>query len=98
MAAAFTEGLLTNMLNPKAALFLIALVPRFVAGEPALGDALALSLIAVAGAVLWFLPVADVGGALRRLLARTAVLKAVGGLTGTALIALGVNLAVAGRS
>ncbi len=95
--AAFAEGLLTNMLNPKAALFLIALVPQFVSGDAGPGDALVLSLVAVAGTVLWFLLVANIVGALRRLFAKPAVRKTVDGLTGTALIALGVNLAVAGR-
>ena len=63
-----------------------------------LDHALVLSLVAVVGTVLWFLLVANVVGALRRLFARPAVRKAVDGLTGTVLIALGVNLAVAGRS
>ncbi|MEU3170231.1 LysE family translocator [Streptosporangium sp. NPDC006930] len=96
--AAFTEGLLTNMLNPKMALFLIALVPQFVSGDAGLGDALVLSLIAVTGTVLWFFLVVNIVGSLRRLFAKSAVRKTVDGLTGSALIALGIKLAVAGRS
>ncbi|GAA3830978.1 LysE family translocator [Sphaerisporangium flaviroseum] len=95
--AAFTEGLLTNALNPKAALFFVALVPQFVSHGASLGDTLTLSLIALAGTVLWFLLVANIVGALRRVFARPAVRKTVNGLTGASLIALGVNLAVTGR-
>ncbi|MEV4393144.1 LysE family translocator [Nonomuraea sp. NPDC049607] len=95
--AAFAEGLLTNVLNPKAALFFVALVPQFVREGTALGGTLLLSAVALAGTVVWFLTVANVVGTLRRVFARSGVRKAVDGLTGAALIALGVNLAVAGR-
>lgn len=91
--ASFLEGLLTNVLNPKAAFFFVALVPQFVAHDATLPDTLVLSLIALAGTVAWFVTVATVVGALRRLFARSAVRRAVDGLTGVALIALGVKLA-----
>ncbi|MDA0636134.1 LysE family translocator [Nonomuraea sp. MCN248] len=92
--AAFGEGLLTNVLNPKAALFFVALVPQFLAHG---ADALSLSLIALGGTVVWFLVVANVVSALRAFFARPAVRRALDVLTGTALIALGVNLATATR-
>ncbi|MGI5271274.1 LysE family translocator [Nonomuraea sp. CA-218870] len=92
--AAFGEGLLTNVLNPKAALFFVALVPQFLAHG---ADALSLSLIALGGTVVWFLLVANVVSALRAFFARPAVRRALDALTGTALIALGVNLATATR-
>ncbi|MCA2177815.1 LysE family translocator [Nonomuraea glycinis] len=95
--AAFTEGLLTNVLNPKAALFFVALVPQFVSPGAAPADTLVLSLIALAGTVAWFLVVANVVAALRAVFAKRAVRRAVDGLTGGALVALGVNLAVSGR-
>ncbi|WP_336205381.1 LysE family translocator [Nonomuraea sp. LPB2021202275-12-8] len=95
--AAFAEGLLTNVLNPKAALFFVALVPQFVSAGAFLADTLMLSLIALAGTVLWFLVVANVVSALRKVFARPAVRRAVDGLTGATLVALGVNLAASGR-
>ncbi|MFI7419883.1 LysE family translocator [Nonomuraea sp. NPDC049684] len=95
--AAFTEGLLTNVLNPKAALFFVALVPHFLSEEAAFGDTLLLSAVALAGTMVWFLTVANVVSTLRWVFARPGVRKAVDGLTGAALIGLGVNLAVAGR-
>ncbi|MEV0594827.1 LysE family translocator [Nonomuraea cavernae] len=95
--AAFAEGLLTNVLNPKAALFFVALVPQFVASDAALGDALVLSVIALAGTVAWFMVVANIVGALRKVFARPAVRRSIDGLTGAALIGLGVNLAASSR-
>ncbi|MEV0235486.1 LysE family translocator [Nonomuraea sp. NPDC050786] len=98
--AAFAEGLFTNVLNPKAALFFVALVPQFVSsvGSVApLGETLVLSVIALVGTVAWFLVVANVVGTLRKLFARPVVRRVVDGLTGTALIALGVKLAAASR-
>lgn len=92
--AAFSEGLLTNILNPKAALFFVALVPQFLAhGAGALG----LSLVALGGTVLWFVVVANVVSALRAVFARSAVRRTLDAFMGTALIALGINLATATR-
>lgn len=96
-AAAFTEGLLTNVLNPKAALFFVALVPQFVGSGASMGETLLLSVIALAGTVAWFLVVANVVGTLRRVFARPAVRRAVDGLTGAALITLGIKLAATTR-
>ncbi|MFI6738278.1 LysE family translocator [Nonomuraea sp. NPDC050451] len=95
--AAFAEGLLTNVLNPKAALFFVALVPQFVSSGASTGETLLLSVIALAGTVAWFLVVANVVGTLRRVFARPAVRRAVDGLTGAALVALGLKLATATR-
>ncbi|MFC4120827.1 LysE family translocator [Nonomuraea zeae] len=95
--AAFAEGLLTNVLNPKAALFFVALVPQFVSPGESVQDTLLLSLIALAGTVAWFLVVANVVGTLRKVFARSAVRRIVDGLTGVALIGLGLKLATSTR-
>jgi threonine/homoserine/homoserine lactone efflux protein len=92
--AAFSEGLLTNVLNPKAALFFVALVPQFLSAGVSV---LALSGVALVGTAVWFLVVANVVGTLRKVFARPAVRKAVDGLTGVALIGLGVKLATSTR-
>ncbi|TDC00036.1 LysE family translocator [Nonomuraea longispora] len=94
--AAFAEGLLTNVLNPKAALFFVALMPQFVSSGASPADTLVLSVIAPAGTVAWFLVVATIVGTLRKVFARPAVRRTVDGLTGAALIALGVKLATSG--
>ncbi|MGP3931681.1 LysE family translocator [Nonomuraea sp. KM88] len=95
--AAFAEGLLTNVLNPKAAVFLVALVPQFVSSGASLPDILVLSMIALTGSAAWFLVVATIVGTLRKVFARPAVRRTVDGLTGAALIALGVKLAGSGN-
>ncbi|MEV1178804.1 LysE family transporter, partial [Nonomuraea sp. NPDC049784] len=58
------------MLNPKAALFFVALVPQFVSSEASAGETLVLSVIALAGTVAWFLVVANVVGTLHKVFAR----------------------------
>ncbi|MEO3887692.1 LysE family translocator [Nonomuraea sp. B5E05] len=95
--AAFAEGLLTNVLNPKAALFFVALMPQFLSSGASLPDTLVLSVVALAGTVAWFLVVATIVGTLRKVFARPAVRRTVDGLTGAALIALGVKLATSGN-
>ncbi|MFI6503273.1 LysE family translocator [Nonomuraea typhae] len=96
-AAAFLEGLLTNILNPKAAFFFVALMPQFISEGAPLADTVTLSLVGLVGTAAWFLAVANLVGALRRVFARPAVRRTVDGLTGAALIALGVKLAVTTR-
>jgi RhtB (resistance to homoserine/threonine) family protein len=90
---AFRDGLLCNALNPKVAVFYVAMMPQFLGGHPAAGDTLLLSVIAAAVACGWFVLVAGVVGALRRWLARDRVRRAIDGLMGAALIGLGVRLA-----
>ncbi|GAA2671755.1 LysE family translocator [Nonomuraea recticatena] len=95
--AAFSEGALTNVLNPKAALFFVALVPQFLSEGAALADTVTLAAVALAGTAVWFVVVANLVGTLRRLFTRPAVRRTIDGLTGAALIALGVRLATSAR-
>ncbi|MEV0389102.1 LysE family translocator [Nonomuraea sp. NPDC050643] len=95
--AAFAEGLLTNVLNPKAALFFVALVPQFVSSGATFRDTLVFSAVALGGTVAWFLVVANIVGTLRQVFARPAVRRTVDGLTGAALIGLGIKLAATNR-
>lgn len=49
----FVRGLTTNLLNPKAALFYVALLPKFISADaPALPQALALTALSVAVATM----------------------------------------------
>lgn len=90
---AFRQGLVTNLLNPKAAVFFVALMPQFVSGDPRLGPTMLLSVIAVAITVVWFSTLATIVGALRRVFASARVRRALDAITGTVLIALGIRIA-----
>ncbi|MGA5299157.1 LysE family translocator [Nucisporomicrobium flavum] len=91
---AFRDGLLCNALNPKAAVFFLALLPQFLPARPGVSDTLTLSLLAVAITLVWFSTVAVLVAALRRLFARTAVRRGLDGLSGLALLGLGARLAL----
>lgn len=90
---AFRQGLITNLLNPKAAVFFVALMPQFVSGTPEIGQTLLLSGIAVVLTVVWFVTVANIVGAFRRLFASPRVRRGLDAVTGTVLIGLGIKLA-----
>ncbi|RAY14793.1 LysE family translocator [Actinomadura craniellae] len=92
--AGFRQGLLCNALNPKAAVFFVALMPQFLPASSGLADVLLLSLVAVALAALWFVLVANVVGALRRFFARPAVRRRLDAITGFLLVGLGLKLVV----
>ena len=91
---AFRDGLLCNALNPKAAVFFLALLPQFLPAHPGAADTLALSLLAVAVTLLWFCTVANLVAVFRRLFARSAVRRTLDGLSGAALLGLGLRLAL----
>ncbi|WP_328466042.1 LysE family translocator [Actinoplanes sp. NBC_00393] len=89
----FRDGLLCNVLNPKAGVFFIAVLPQFVPVDGATADVLLLSLVAVAVTVAWFFTVANLVAALRRVLARPAVRRSLDALTGAVMVGLGIRLA-----
>ena len=93
MSAAFRQGLLCNVLNPKAAVFFVALMPQFLAADATVVDAALLAGVAAAVALLWFLGVANLVAAMRRFLDRPRVRRAIDAVTGVALLALGLRLA-----
>ena len=66
----YVQGVLTNVLNPKVALFFLALIPQFIApgaAHPGLAF-LILGLTFVTTGTVWCLIVAVAGGVLNRLL------------------------------
>lgn len=91
---AFRSGLLSNLGNPKMALFFSSLLPQFLAPGPGwLGGALALGLVFVAMTLAWLSLYAAAVDRASGLLRRRGVKRAFDAVTGTVLIAFGIRLA-----
>ncbi|GGT96791.1 LysE family translocator [Streptomyces lateritius] len=90
----FAEGLITNVLNPKAALFFLSVLPQFVAGDGSLWQQiLFLGILDVLiGVVYWFALVL-IAARLRALLARPKVRHRWELTTGWLFIAIGIGVA-----
>ncbi|ULU26338.1 LysE family translocator [Dyella terrae] len=97
LAAAFRQGMLTNVLNPKVALFFLAFLPQFVsmqAAHPQLG-LLVLGLSFIGTGTVWSMALALLGGHIHRLLtARPRVGQWMDRVCGTVLLGFGVKLAL----
>jgi threonine/homoserine/homoserine lactone efflux protein len=93
--AAFRQGLVSNLLNPKIALIFLTLIPQFVSpGEPASTTGV-LAAVFLGLAVLWWRVFSLAVGVLGGLLSRERVRTTVERVTGTVLIGLGVRVALA---
>lgn len=101
LAAAFRQGMLTNVLNPKVALFFLAFLPQFVsmqAAHPQLGLVL-LGLSFIGTGLTWSTVLALMGGRIHRLLTTQPRLgQWMDWLCGTVLLAFGVKLALQQRN
>ncbi len=93
-SASYLQGLLSNVLNPKVAVFYLTFLPQFI--DPS-GNVLAQSLaFAVAHAfmgIAWLAAYAYVLVRLSRLFARSGVRRWLERVTGAVLVGLGVRLA-----
>jgi threonine/homoserine/homoserine lactone efflux protein len=91
----YIQGVITSLLNPKVALFFMALIPQFIApgaAHPGLSF-LALGLTFVATSTLWSLVLAVAAGALHRRLAGGSGALWLRRLGAGLLIGLGARLA-----
>jgi threonine/homoserine/homoserine lactone efflux protein len=94
----FRQGLLCNLLNPKAGIFFTALLPQFVSPQdPALAVSLLLTAIAAATSLVWLTVYATLVPRAGDVLRRPPVRRALDRVTGTVLIGLGVRLALSRR-
>ena len=94
----FTEGLLTNVLNPKVAIFYIAFLPQFIGpSDPVVAKSMALVGIHAALGVVWLSLVTVFLGRMRAVLIRPRIRRAVEATTGAVLIAFGARLAMERR-
>jgi threonine/homoserine/homoserine lactone efflux protein len=91
-------GLLTNLLNPKLAVFYTSFLPQFIApGEPVLLKSVALASIHAGLGIVWLSFYARTLVAAGRVLARPPVRRALDRVTGSVLVALGIRLATTHR-
>jgi threonine/homoserine/homoserine lactone efflux protein len=93
-AVAFRQGLLTNLLNPKVAVFYVALVPQFLPADPGVLDTVVLGAVAATVSLAWYVVLVTVVGALRRLFSRLPVRRAIDAVMGGLLIGLGARIAL----
>jgi len=91
--AAFRQGLFTNLLNPKVAVYFLALLPQFLPADGSTLQTLELAAIATAGTVVWFAALALVVGALKRFFASGRVRRGLDAVLGSVLVALGLKVA-----
>ncbi len=95
----FRSGLATSISNPKLAVFFVALFPQFVpSGEPVLPYALAMVAVQVALDLAYYSAIAWVVVRARRLAGRTGWMRWVERVTGGAMVALGLRVALDRRS
>lgn len=89
------EGFLTNVLNPSLATFYLVIVPQFIPrGAPFAKSALALTAIHVSLAATWHVTWAIAGGTLSQALSRTRPRRVLEAITGSALLALALKVAI----
>jgi threonine/homoserine/homoserine lactone efflux protein len=91
---AFRQGLVTNLLNPKVAVFFTALLPQFLPTTATTADHLLLAGVAASVSLVWFVLLTNVVSALRRFLTAPRVRRTMDTITGTVLVALGLRIAV----
>jgi len=89
---AYRRGLMSNLGNPKIAVFFTSLLPQF-ATHPSFALLLALGLVFCALGLAWLTAYAVVVARLGDLYRRSRARRALDALTGTVLVAFGVRLA-----
>ena len=92
---AFREGFLSNVLNPKTAVFYLAFLPQFVnpEGSPLLQSML-MAAIHFVIAMVWQCGLAGALNSAKQLLKSASFMKWMEGVTGVVLVALGIKLFV----
>jgi threonine/homoserine/homoserine lactone efflux protein len=94
---ALRQGVVSNLLNPKIAVFFTGLLPQFVPASASSVDLLALGLLFNAIGVCWLLVYALLAARGRNLLVRPRVRRTLDRVNGIVLIGLGTRLALERR-
>jgi threonine/homoserine/homoserine lactone efflux protein len=94
---AFRQGLVSNILNPKIAVFFTSLLPQFVGVHGSAGDLLLLGLVFNAMGVGWLTCYAIAVARGRNVLVRPRVRRTLDRISGLVLVGLGTRLALEQR-
>jgi threonine/homoserine/homoserine lactone efflux protein len=95
---AFAQGLFTNLLNPKVAVFYVTFLPQFVVPDrPVLSQSLFLAAMHVAMGLVWLTIYARFIDRMAAALLTDRVRRRIEAATGAVLMALGIRLALARR-
>ena len=93
-AVALRQGLVSNLGNPKMAVFFTSLLPQFVpAGPTAFFNMLGLGLAFCCMTLAWLSVYALVVGRVGHVLERAVIRRALDGVVGTVLVVFGIRLA-----
>jgi len=97
-AGAFRQGLVSNLANPKMAVFFASILPQFApARGPVFGALLGLGALFCTMTLAWLSLYSVAVGRLRDAFSASRVRRTLEGLTGAALVALGARLAASER-
>ena len=95
----FLEGFLSNVLNPKAAVFYLAFLPQFIGPtEPVLTKSLLLASIHYVEGLLWLAALSVLLDHTRRFILHATVRRWLDGLCGAVLVGCGARLALERQS
>jgi len=91
----FRDGVLSNVLNTKTAIFYLAFLPQFIGPtEPVLRKSLLLAGIHYVEAIVWLVALSILVDHTRRVLLKSAVRRWLEGLCGAVLMGCGARLAL----
>ena len=94
----FVEGLLTNVLNPKVAVFYLAFLPQFInVGDPVFAKSLLLAGIHATMGLVWLIALVTMLDRARSIVTRPHIRRRLEAVSGTVLVGLGVRLALSER-
>lgn len=91
-SGAFPEGLLCNLLNPKVAVFYLALLPQFLPTDWSAVVTLELAIVAATTVTAWYVFVTVIIASVRGLLASSRARRTIDAAMGAVLIGVGVRI------